>query len=240
MLPLSSALAHETGLSTEAGIPELWDSVVPVISGTDADTVCSFSPQYEPEGPVSVPGCCTSTFCYTDGAERLGYGLRLWTGLTGRDFGDPESVYVVVPQTELVDQSNIQGTFQLSHFLIRVLFKFGCIVFMFIAAFSVNALGLKVETLEKSLYVKSPPGIRVRIDQICRDCELEISRILLTADLRVKDISDFNDILGMDWLTAHRVVIDYDRRWVTAYTQDGIVLRLRGISMMLYPRPCTT
>ena len=57
----------------------------------------------------------------------------------------------MVPQTELADQFDIQGSFQLSHFLIRVLFKFGCIVFMFIATFGVNALGLNVETLEKSL-----------------------------------------------------------------------------------------
>ena len=109
-----------------------------------------------------------------------------------------------------------------------MLFKFGCIVFIFIATFGVNALGLKVETLEKSLSVKSPLGNKVRIDQICQDCELEISWILLMVDLRVKDISDFDVILGMDWLTAHRVVIDCDRRWVTAYTQDGIMLRFRG------------
>ena len=69
---------------------------------------------------------------------------------------------------------------------------------MFIATFGVNALGLKVETLEKSLSVKSPLGIKVRIDQICWVCELEISWILLTVDLRVKDISDFDVILGMD------------------------------------------
>ena len=78
----------------------------------------------------------------------------------------------MVPQTELADQFDIQGMFRLSHFFIRVLFKFECIVFMFIAAFCVNALSLKVETLEKPLYVKYPLGIRVRIDQICRDCEL--------------------------------------------------------------------
>ena len=39
-------------------------------------------------------------------------------------------------------------------------------------------LGLKVETLEELLHVNSPLGIGVRIDQICRDCELEISGIL--------------------------------------------------------------
>ena len=88
--------------------------------------------------------------------------------------------------------------FRFSHFLIRVVFKFVCIVFMFIAAFGVNTLGLKVETLEKLLYVKSPLGIRVRIDKICWDCELEISGILLMVDLRVKDMSDFDVILGMD------------------------------------------
>ena len=56
------------------------------------------------------------------------------------------------------------GYVSLSHFLIRVLFKFGCIRFMFIAAFCAKAMGLKVETLEKPLYVKSPLGIRVRVD----------------------------------------------------------------------------
>ena len=29
------------------------------------------------------------------------------------------------------------------------------------------------------------------------------------------DISDFDVILGMDWLTTHRVVIDYDSRRIT-------------------------
>ena len=78
-----------------------------------------------------------------------GQGSRARTSKT------QEHVYAIIPQTELADQYDIQGTFWLLHFLIRVLFKFGCIVFMLIAAFGVNALGLKVETLEKSLYVKS-------------------------------------------------------------------------------------
>ena len=94
--------------------------------------------------------------------------------------------------------------------------------------------------MEKSLYVNSPLGTRVSVNQICRDCESEISGILLTMDLRVMDISEFDVILMMDWLTAHKVVICCDRRWVTTYTLDVIVLRFKGKSMMLYPRPCTT
>ena len=89
-------------------------------------------------------------------------------------------------------------------------------------------LGLEVETLENSLHVSSPLGTRVRVDKICRDCELEISGILLMVDLHVMDMSEFDVVIGMDWLTAHRVVIDCDCRRVTAYTQDGSCVMFQG------------
>ena len=91
----------------------------------------------------------------------------------------------------------------------------------FIAASVVIELGLEVETLEEPLYVSSPQGIRARIWMICQGCELEILGTLLTVDLRIMDMSEFDVILGMDWLTTYKVVIDCDRRRVTAYTQNG-------------------
>ena len=54
----------------------------------------------------------------------------------------------------------------------------------FVATSSVDVLGLELETLDEPLHVSSPLGTKVRIDKICRDCELEISGILLTMDLR--------------------------------------------------------
>ena len=89
-------------------------------------------------------------------------------------------------------------------------------------------LSLKVEALEEPLYVSYPLGIRARIGMICRGCELEISEILLTVDLRVMDMSEFDVILRMDWLTAYRVVIDCKRRRVTVYTQDGTCIVFQG------------
>ena len=97
----------------------------------------------------------------------------------------------------------IQDMFMLSRLWAKILFDSSASP-SFVAASSVDVLGLDVETLDESLHVSSPLWTRVRIDQICRDCELEISGILLTVDLRVMDISDFDVILGMDWLTAHR------------------------------------
>ena len=44
------------------------------------------------------------------------------------------------------------------------------------------------QTLDEPLHVSSPIGTRVMIDKICRDCELEISGILLTVDLLMMDI----------------------------------------------------
>ena len=89
---------------------------------------------------------------------------------------------------------------------------------MFIAASCVNVLGLKVETLENPLYVSSPLGIKVRIDQVSQGCELEIPGILLTRDLRVMDVSDFRANYGRNGLTAHLAIIDCSRRRITAYT----------------------
>ena len=96
----------------------------------------------------------------------------------------------------------------LSRLWVRILFDYGAshsfiaTSHSFIAASCVRELGLEVKILENPLYVSSPLGIRVSVDRICRGCELEISRILLTMDLRVIDMSEFDVILGMDWLTA--------------------------------------
>ena len=68
----------------------------------------------------------------------------------------------------------------------------------FIAASVMIELGLEVEALKEPLYVSSPLGIRARVEMICFGCELEISGILLTVDLRVMDILEFDVILGMD------------------------------------------
>ena len=86
------------------------------------------------------------------------------------------------------------------------------------------------------MYVISPLGIRARIGMICRSSELETSGTLLTVDLRIIDMSEFDVILGMDWLTAYRVVIDCERWRVTAYTQDGTRVVFQGDKHDILPK----
>ena len=144
-------------------------------------------------------------------------------------------VYAITPQTESPDQPVIQGTFLLSRLWARVLFDSGA-SHSFIAASVVIELGLEVVTLKEPLYVSSPLGIRARIGMICRGCELKILGTILTVDLRIMDMSEFDAILGMDWLTAYRVVIDRKCRRVIAYTQDGTLVVFQGDKHDILPQ----
>ena len=66
---------------------------------------------------------------------------------------------------------------------------------------------------------------------ICQGCEVQISGIILTLDLRVMDMLEFDVILGMDWLTAYLVIIDCKCRrvirlhtgWYSCYVSWGQV-----------------
>ena len=144
-------------------------------------------------------------------------------------------VHAITSPAESADQPVIQGTFFLSRLWARVLFDSGA-SHSFIAALVMIELGLEVETLEEPLYVSSPLGIRARIGMICRGCELEILGTLLTVDLRIMDMSKFDVIRGMDWLTSYRVVIDCERRRITAYTQDGTRVVFQGDKHDILPR----
>ena len=147
----------------EAGILELWDTTVLVIGRACTDVVCSSLPHHRPRKIVSIPGCCTSTYCFADRPHGPGHGSRLRTRLIGRDSRDPGAFLSITPQTELVDQYVIQGTFLLFRLWARVLFDSGA-SHLFIAASCVKDLGLEVETLENPLYVNSPLVIRVSVN----------------------------------------------------------------------------
>ena len=84
--------------------------------------------------------------------------------------------------------------------------------------------------------MSSPLGTRVSVNLICQSCDLEISRILLSVDLRVMDMSEFDVILKMDLLTTYRVIIDCERRRVTVYTQNGTRVTFQGDKHHVLPQ----
>ena len=100
----------------------------------------------------------------------------------------------------------IEGLLILYNSLIRVLFDTGA-SHSFISSACVESLGLESENLSTTLNITTPLGESVRVGLVCRDCELEIAGLRLVCDLRVMNMSDFDVILGMDWLFAHQAEI---------------------------------
>ena len=95
-----------------------------------------------------------------------GIGRGQGQGSQARTSRTQGRVYAITPQTELIDQSIIQGTFLLSSLWERVLFDSSA-SHSFIDASCVKDLGLEVKTLEDPLHVSSPLGTRVSVDKIC-------------------------------------------------------------------------
>ena len=90
----------------------------------------------------------------------MGQGSRAGTSRT------QGHVYIITLQTEIANQSVIQGMFLLSRLWERVLFDSSA-SHSFVVTSCVKELGLNVETLEETLHVNSPLRTGVRIDQIC-------------------------------------------------------------------------
>ncbi|XP_057482014.1 uncharacterized protein LOC130768940 [Actinidia eriantha] len=91
----------------------------------------------------------------------------------------------------------------------------------FLSSSFASALELKVDVLRPSLFVESPVGGRVSLDRICRKCELVISDRLFVFDFVLLDMSGFDVILGMDWLSNFHATIDCYRRRVRVCTSEG-------------------
>ena len=83
--------------------------------------------------------------------------------------------------------------------------------------------------------MSSPLGIRLRIGMICRGCELEISGTLLTVDLRIMDMLEFDVILGMDWLTTYGSLSIVSVGGLPPTRRTVLVWYFRGTSMIYCP-----
>ncbi|XP_028104310.1 uncharacterized protein LOC114303363 [Camellia sinensis] len=93
--------------------------------------------------------------------------------------------------------SVIRGILILMNSCVQVLFDSGA-SHSFISASCVATLGLEPEQLETPMSVASPLGGQTRVDLVFKSCELGVSSLRLTCDLRVMEMSDFDVILGMD------------------------------------------
>ncbi|GFY99446.1 hypothetical protein Acr_13g0008460 [Actinidia rufa] len=101
------------------------------------------------------------------------------------------------------EPSVIRGTFPVFNSWATVLIDTGASC-SFIASAFAFALGLEVDLLDSTLLVDTPVGGVVPLNRVCRGCVLVIADRRIEADLVVMDMSGFDIILGMDWLSSNR------------------------------------
>ena len=103
MLLLPSSWAHEKGFSTNARILELWDNTIPVISGTGADRVCSFSPSAGQRDQYQSQGAAQAPLATQIGQRGQGMGRGRGQDFQAGTSGTQGRFYAVVPHTEHAD-----------------------------------------------------------------------------------------------------------------------------------------
>ena len=101
----------------------------------------------------------------------------------------------------------VRGTFLIFSSWASVLIDSGA-SHSFISASFARALDLQISRLDPPMLVDTPVGGRVVIDRVCRDCDLTIQDRTFTFDFIVLDMTGFDVILGMDWLSSVRAMID--------------------------------
>ena len=90
----------------------------------------------------------------------------------------------------------------------------------------------KVPVMEKLAYemhVTSPLGHSVSVNSVYRNCPIVIQAREFLADLITLPFREFDLILGMDWLTKHRAIVDCGQKTVVLRCSDQSEVMVQGI-----------
>nr|CAH66013.1 OSIGBa0093M15.3 [Oryza sativa] len=113
----------------------------------------------------------------------------------------------------------VLGTFPVNSIPATVLFDSGATHSFLSKSFASNH-GMEVVSLGRPLLVNTP-GNQVFSTQYCPSATIEIEEVLFPSSLILLESKDLDVILGIDWLSRHRGVIDCANRKVTLTNSNG-------------------
>ena len=121
----------------------------------------------------------------------------------------------------------VSGTLLIKHLYAHVLFDSGATHSFVNPAFA-KELASKPSEMNVQLYVTTPLGSTYYTDLVFKNCPIQLEGRILPVDLVQLNIQGWDVILGMDWLTRHKVTIDCERKLVTFSTSDGERVTFKG------------
>ena len=88
---------------------------------------------------------------------------------------------------------------------------------------------LVMEKLAYDMHVTSPLGHNVSVNSVYKNCPIIIQAREFLANLITLPFQEFDLIPGMDWLTKHRVIVDYGQKTVVLRCSDQSEVIIQGI-----------
>ena len=79
---------------------------------------------------------------------------------------------------------------------------------------------LAMEKLAYDMHVTSPLGNNISVNNVYRNCPIVVQAREFLADLITLPFREFDLILGMDWLTKHRAIVDCGQKTVVLRCSD--------------------
>ena len=86
-----------------------------------------------------------------------------------------------------------------------------------------------VEQLPYDMHVTNPLEHSVNVNKVYKNFPMVLNDREFPADLIVFPFREFDLILGMDWLSKHRVIVDCDKRSVVLKCPDKTKVTVDGI-----------
>ena len=101
----------------------------------------------------------------------------------------------------------MEGMFLVNTWPAKILFDSGA-SHSFVSHSFMSRLQLTPDVLAEPLAVATPLGDSSLLEHVCKDCVVALDDLQFRVDLIVLFMSEFDVILGMDWLSSYHVSID--------------------------------
>ncbi|XP_048491590.1 uncharacterized protein LOC125492893 [Beta vulgaris subsp. vulgaris] len=154
-------------------------------------------------------------------------------GTTNRNplYGPPQAARVFMMQREeaKADDTVITGTFPVNFIPAYVLF-YSRASHSFVSASFAKSLKVKPCSQFSVMSVALPNSQSISCDVLYKNCSILINECEFLVDLVQFELTDFDVILGMNWLSKQKAEIDYLSHEITLRKPDGSKVSFRRIN----------
>ena len=144
----------------------------------------------------------------------------------GQEAVESSSVFAMIVKEE-DPNAVILGKLLLENVYVHALFDSGA-THPFVTPKVASQLSCVPVEMDYELCVSTPVGLAVSSDVMLKDCPIIINERKFPANLVRLEVTDFDVILGMDWLARHRVSVDCHKKEVSIKPLDGEELVYHG------------